>query len=78
MSALVGALLFARAIDDPAESAAILRTMRRRLRAEFAGEAPAAKGAANASDGGHRPQLEERRGAGGSEFSPSHDLLRAF
>lgn len=39
MSALVGALLFARAIDDPAASEAILHTMRRRLRAEFGGAA---------------------------------------
>ncbi|MEO7415080.1 MAG: TetR/AcrR family transcriptional regulator [Opitutaceae bacterium] len=35
MSSLVGALLFARAMDDPAESGARLQTMRRRLRAEF-------------------------------------------
>ena len=38
MSALVGALLFARAIEDPARSAEILHAMRRRLRAEFAQE----------------------------------------
>ncbi|HVU24875.1 MAG TPA: TetR family transcriptional regulator [Opitutus sp.] len=38
MSALVGALLFARAIDDPVRSTAMLHAMRRRLRAEFAGE----------------------------------------
>lgn len=35
MSSLVGALLFARAIDDPAHSADVLHTMRRRLRGEF-------------------------------------------
>jgi TetR/AcrR family transcriptional repressor of nem operon len=35
MSSLVGALLFARATEDPAESGAILRAARRRLRAEF-------------------------------------------
>ena len=35
MSSLVGALLFARAIDDPARSDAILRSMRRDLRLEF-------------------------------------------
>jgi TetR/AcrR family transcriptional regulator, transcriptional repressor for nem operon len=35
MSALVGALLFARAIDDPARSEAILHSMRRQLRLEF-------------------------------------------
>lgn len=35
MSSLVGALLFSRATDDPARSDAILRSMRRMLRAEF-------------------------------------------
>lgn len=35
MSSLVGALLFARAIEDPVESDAVLHTMRRRLRHEF-------------------------------------------
>jgi TetR/AcrR family transcriptional repressor of nem operon len=35
MSSLVGALLFARATDDPARSDGILRSMRRMLRAEF-------------------------------------------
>jgi TetR/AcrR family transcriptional repressor of nem operon len=48
MSALVGALLFARAIDDPVRSNAILQEMRRRLRAEFASNlAGAAKPAAD-------------------------------
>jgi TetR/AcrR family transcriptional repressor of nem operon len=35
MSSLVGALLFARAIDDPVHSETILHSMRRLLRAEF-------------------------------------------
>jgi TetR/AcrR family transcriptional repressor of nem operon len=39
MSSLVGALLFARAIEDPAQSEAILHSMRRHLRAEF-GDGP--------------------------------------
>lgn len=39
MSTLVGALLFARAIDDPAASDAMLHATRRQLRAEFCGEA---------------------------------------
>ncbi len=39
MSSLVGALLFARAIDDPARSDAILHSMRRHLRAEFSDKA---------------------------------------
>ncbi len=38
MSSLVGALLFARATDDPAQSAEILQSMRRHLRAEFCAE----------------------------------------
>jgi TetR/AcrR family transcriptional repressor of nem operon len=43
MSALVGALLFARAIDDPVRSEALLHSMRRRLRQEFCVEPKAAK-----------------------------------
>ncbi len=50
MSSLVGALLFARAVDDPAESDSMLHTMRRQLRAQFcqppASERPAAAGPA--------------------------------
>ncbi len=38
MSSLVGALLFARAIDDPVRSDAILHSMRRHLRVEFCGD----------------------------------------
>ena len=38
MSSLVGALLFARAIDDATHSEAILHSMRRHLRAEFGAE----------------------------------------
>jgi TetR/AcrR family transcriptional regulator, transcriptional repressor for nem operon len=41
MSSLVGALLFARAIDDPAQSEAMLHAMRRQLREQFCRE-PAA------------------------------------
>lgn len=63
LSALVGALLFARAVDDPAESEAILRTMRRRLKVRF--------GAESRGDAGERRQNPR-------EFSSSHDLLRAF
>lgn len=37
MSSLVGALLFARAIDDPVQSEAVLHSMRRHLRGEFCG-----------------------------------------
>lgn len=38
MSSLVGALLFARAIEDPVESDAMLQSTRRLLRAQFCGE----------------------------------------
>jgi hypothetical protein len=38
MSSLVGALLFARAIDDPVRSRGILHSMRRHLRREFCRE----------------------------------------
>ena len=38
LSALVGGLLLARAIEDPVRSDALLQAMRRRLRREFAGE----------------------------------------
>lgn len=41
MSSLVGALLFARAIDDPAASDAMLLTMRRQLRERYCGTAAA-------------------------------------
>ena len=62
MSALVGALLFARAIDDAAQSDAILLSMRRRLRAEFASRVP----------------RRREPTPGTPEFYPSHDLLRAI
>lgn len=42
LSSLVGALLFARAIDDPARSEEVLHSMRRHLRAEFCVESKAA------------------------------------
>ena len=38
MSSLVGALLFARAVDDPAASNAMLQSMRRQLREQFCQE----------------------------------------
>lgn len=83
MSALVGALLFARAVEDPAQSEGILHAMRRRLRAEYAGEVPAKRGDPSALDGVHkgRPNKSvakpESRGVTPKpEFSPSQDLLR--
>lgn len=62
MSSLVGALLFARAMDDPAQSRAVLHATRRHLRAEFAD----AKKSATSGTPVARP------------FSPSHDLLHSF
>jgi TetR/AcrR family transcriptional repressor of nem operon len=62
MSSLVGALLFARAIDDRVESDATLHTMRRRVRAEFCCSDPERGGAASR----------------GSSHVPSHNLLSAF
>jgi TetR/AcrR family transcriptional regulator, transcriptional repressor for nem operon len=56
MSSLVGALLFARAIDDPVQSDATLRSMRRQLRAEFCRtEPPAAQSNAISSHDFLRP-----------------------
>ncbi len=56
MSSLVGALLFARAIDDPAQSDAILLSMRRQLRAEFCRtETPVAKSNADSAHDFLRP-----------------------
>jgi TetR/AcrR family transcriptional repressor of nem operon len=53
MSSLVGALLFARAIDDPVRSEDVLHAMRRHLKAEFCTEStgtPPASTASNSSD----------------------------
>lgn len=51
MSSLVGALLFARAVDDPRHSDAILHSMRRHLRAQFCANAePAATANEPAND----------------------------
>jgi TetR/AcrR family transcriptional repressor of nem operon len=56
MSSLVGALLFARAVDDPAQSDAILLSMRRQLRAEFCRtELPVAASKAAAANDFLRP-----------------------
>lgn len=62
MSSLVGALLFARAIDDPEQSDAMLHAMRRQLRAQFC------DGPANADS-----VTPVQRPA-----APSHDFMRAI
>ncbi len=67
MSSLVGALLFARAIDDPLQSQRILHSMRRTLRAEFADRTSPRRDRAvviSASDA--------------AQNCSSHDLLRAY
>lgn len=65
MSSLVGALLFARAIDDPAQSEAMLHAMRRQLRAQFCAELPNA----SASSRVHRAPRRTM---------PTNDFMRAF
>lgn len=50
MSSLVGALLFARAIEDPARSQEILLAMRRHLKAEFCADASPSASATRAPD----------------------------
>jgi TetR/AcrR family transcriptional repressor of nem operon len=76
MSALVGALLFARAVDDPAESDAILHAMRRRLRADYGRDesaTPAGRAAAAAAT-----PASTKSGPKSAAFLPSHDLLHGF
>lgn len=63
MSGLVGALLFARAIEDPVQSDSILQLMRHSLKEQFGREST---------------RRAAGKGADGAEFFPSHDLLRAY
>lgn len=67
MSSLVGALLFARAVNDPAQSEAILLSTRGVLRAEFCREHP----------GAARPVSSRVRHRESSPV-PAHDFLSAF
>jgi TetR/AcrR family transcriptional regulator, transcriptional repressor for nem operon len=66
MSSLVGALLFARAVDDPVQSDAMLRSMRRQLREQFC-RAPSGSGTAGR-------QLESPP----ASYPLSNDFMRAF
>ena len=50
MSSLVGALLVARAVDDPEQSDAMLHAMRRQLREQFCQDPPIAKPARASND----------------------------
>jgi TetR/AcrR family transcriptional repressor of nem operon len=65
MSSLVGALLFARAIDEPAASDAMLHAMRRQLRAQFCSES--ARGSTSGAAATRR-----------SASSPANDFMRTF
>lgn len=76
MSSLVGALLFARAIDDPVASDAMLHAMRRQLRAQFCIDAPA--GSATSSASRAAPASVAGLPRGETRSSPAHDFMRAF
>jgi hypothetical protein len=66
MSSLVGALLFARAIDDPVQSDIMLHSMRRHLRGQFCRDNESTKPSA--------------RSARSTDRTPAchHDFMRAF
>jgi TetR/AcrR family transcriptional regulator, transcriptional repressor for nem operon len=72
MSSLVGALLFARAIDDPAQSEAMLHAMRRQLREQFCSEPTNGFGSSRVSS--HSPTPVPSAAA----RQPVHDFMRAF
>jgi TetR/AcrR family transcriptional repressor of nem operon len=67
LSSLVGALLFARAVDDPIQSQRILHSMRRTLRAEFASDGPTAA-----------HNVEELSRTRAHHPAAGHDLLRSY
>lgn len=64
MSSLVGALLFARAVDDPVQSDAMLHAMRRQLRAQFCGE--------------ETPDASTTTAAARKARRADHDFMRTF
>jgi TetR/AcrR family transcriptional regulator, transcriptional repressor for nem operon len=70
MSSLVGALLFARAIDDPLQSDAMLHSMRRQLREQFCRRSA---GPESADEPATKEQAARSSGAGST-----HDFMRAF
>jgi TetR/AcrR family transcriptional regulator, transcriptional repressor for nem operon len=76
MASLVGALLFARAIDDAGQSEVVLHSMRRRLRAEYCkpeGSKDVRATVVRATDVAETNALKSPR-----EPLPSHDFLTAF
>ena len=81
MSSLVGALLFARATDDAAESEAMLHAMRRQLRAQFCGET-LPKHTDTAASRAPRDATATAPGAASATATaaalPAHDFMRAF
>ena len=70
LSSLVGALLFARAVDDPLQSQRILHSMRRTLRIEFS---------CSEEQRGNKEAGEARRAAAArTRVNATHDLLRPY
>jgi TetR/AcrR family transcriptional regulator, transcriptional repressor for nem operon len=65
MSSLVGALLFARAVDDPAQSDAMLHAMRRQLRSQFCRDSRP-----------HAPVASPP--PSNSSIEAAHDFMRAY
>jgi TetR/AcrR family transcriptional repressor of nem operon len=76
MSSLVGALLFARATDDPAASDGVLHSMRRQLRAQFCIDAASDSATSSTPPESITPvaALPDREAAA----APVHDFIRAF
>ena len=73
MSSLVGALLFARAIDDSAESEAMLHSMRRQLRGQFCREGANASADSQVHHSRHMSEL-----IASANPTPANDFMRAF
>ena len=77
MSSLVGGLLFARAIDDPIQSDAMLHAMRRQLREQFCGEGEGERERVKSTEP-KESALKKNTGLPLPTAMPSHDLMRAF
>jgi TetR/AcrR family transcriptional repressor of nem operon len=73
MSSLVGALLFARAVDDPGQSDAMLFAMRRQLRAQFCHESELPHGS---STSGRVKDAESRVAANSVAHAAASDFMR--
>ena len=77
MSSLVGGLLFARAIDDPVQSDAMLHAMRRQLREQFCGEGAGVRERVKPTES-KESALKKNTGLPLPTAMPSHDFMRAF